>query len=110
MTEEQKKELEVKLLEENKNLERELSEMKDNTDFGDDIDGYDEEADEAEEFGNALALKDALKKRKTVISKALKKIEEGKYGICEEDGREIEQEVLMADPASELCKNCKKPD
>jgi len=40
------------------------------------------------------------------IEKALKKIYEGNYGICEKCGKEIEKERLFLIPWTELCKKC----
>jgi DnaK suppressor protein len=87
-----------------------LEEIKKNetpVDFGSDIDHFEEESDEAEELGNQLAIAQDLKKRLDDIEVALEKIREGKYGICEKCGREIETEILDIDPESRLCKNCK---
>jgi DnaK suppressor protein len=42
------------------------------------------------------------------IKKALKKIEEGEYGLCEDCGVEITYQRLKARPTSELCINCKE--
>jgi DnaK suppressor protein len=42
------------------------------------------------------------------IEEALKLIEEGTFGICEECGREISEERLMARPVTTLCIQCKR--
>ncbi|HVO28945.1 MAG TPA: transcriptional regulator [Candidatus Paceibacterota bacterium] len=87
-----------------------LSEIKQSekpVDFGDDVDHFEEESDEAEEMGNQLAIAQDLKKRLNEIEAALAKIQNGKYGICEKCGREIEHEVLGIDPESRFCKSCK---
>jgi len=76
--------------------------------FGSDVDSGDEEADEAEEFGTQLSIAQVLKERLADIELALKKIEEGKYGICEKCGGKISLDVLKAVPESRLCKKCKK--
>jgi RNA polymerase-binding transcription factor DksA len=57
--------------------------------------------------GNQLAIAQDLKLRLDDIEAALEKIREGKYGICEKGGEEIEEEVLDIDPESRLCKNHK---
>jgi DnaK suppressor protein len=87
-----------------------LSEIKKNekpTDFGSDIDHFDEETDATEELGNQLAVADDLKTRLDDIEVALEKIREGRYGICEKCGEEIEAEILDIDPESRLCKSDK---
>ncbi len=88
-----------------------LAEIKKNEtpeDFGSDIDHGDEEANEAEEFGNQLAANEALKERVNEIDSALNRIIEGKYGVCEKCGGEISQTLLDVVPESQLCGNCKK--
>jgi len=77
------------------------------TDFGGDTDHYDEEVDEAEEFGNQLAAAQGLKERLNEIDIALAKIAEGKYGTCESCGKHIEEEILNIDPESRYCRTCK---
>lgn len=76
-------------------------------DFGSDIDHFDEETDEAEEFGNQLAIAQDLKNRLSEVDLALGKIQTGKYGTCEKCGGKIETEILDIDPESRLCKRCK---
>jgi RNA polymerase-binding transcription factor DksA len=78
-------------------------------DFGGEaMDPEDEEADEAEEYANDLATSEVLKGRVNEIDAALNKMREGKYGICENCGREIPKEVLDLVPESQYCDNCKK--
>jgi RNA polymerase-binding transcription factor DksA len=87
-----------------------LEEIKKNetpVDFGSDIDHFDEETDEAEEVGNQLAISGDLKKRLEDVRVALEKIREGKFGICEKCGKNIEKEILDIDPESRLCKESK---
>ena len=103
-----------KMMEHKKKLEQErkliLEEIKKNeapVDFGSDIDHFEEETDEAEEVSNQLAVAQDLKQRLDDVEVALEKIREGKYGICEKCGGEIEEEILDIDPESRLCKRCK---
>lgn len=64
----------------------------------------DETADKIEEFeGNTAVLKE-LEIRYNDIKTALKKIEEGKYGICEISGEPIERDRMEANPAARTCK------
>ena len=85
----------------------EVKRMEKPVDFGNDIDHQDEETDEAEEFGNQLAMAQGLKDRLDEIDLALSKIQNGRYGICEKCGGKIEPEILDIDPESRLCKDCK---
>jgi len=107
MTQEQLKEHKNKLEKERMLILAEIKKSETPTDFGSDIDHLDEEADEAEELGNQLAVAQDLKMRLDDIEAALEKVRTGKYGICEKCGKEIEEDVLSIDPESRLCKNCK---
>jgi len=91
-----------------KGIEKKIKSLYKVPEFGSDVDAGDEEADEAEEFGAQLSIAQVLKERLADIELALKKIEEGKYGICEKCGGKISLDVLKAVPESRLCKKCKK--
>ncbi len=96
------------LSEEREEVQERLESLKKNLDFGDDVDSGDEETDESEEFANYIDVKMNLEERLEDINRALEKIKAGTYGVCEECEQEIEEEVLEANPASVLCKKCKK--
>jgi len=102
-TEQFKEKLNKKKLE----IEGELKSNKDFPDFGSDVDP-DEETDEVAAFGNQLSVNQTLKEHLADIDSALKKIQEGKYGICEKCKKEIPLEIFEVDPESRLCKECKK--
>ncbi len=73
-------------------------------DTGADSADENEVADKIEEYeGNTAVLKD-LEIRYNEIKDALKKIEEGKYGICEVCDNPIEEERLIANQAARTCK------
>lgn len=55
-----------------------------------------------------LRLRDRERKLLQKIEKALKKIEEGTFGICELCGNEISEERLRVRPVTELCIDCKE--
>ena len=76
-------------------------------DFGNDVDAFDEETDEAEETANERAVGQTLRERVSGIDAALNKIKTGKYGVCEKCGGGISAEVLDLAPESRLCENCK---
>ncbi|MFH1854815.1 MAG: TraR/DksA C4-type zinc finger protein [bacterium] len=58
---------------------------------------------EFEEFENKVALGREAKTELVDLKRALKKIDEGKYGICEKCSEEIEHGRLKAFPASRFC-------
>lgn len=108
MNKEYLKKIEEKLLSEKLSIEKDLEKMKEGLDFGSDVDNFDEESDEAEEMGNYLGVKKTQDARLNQIERAIQKIKEGTYGICEKCGRPIEAEILDIYPESLLCKNCKR--
>lgn len=54
-----------------------------------------------------LRLRDRELRLIRKIRAALRRIEEGTYGICEECGEDIEVKRLIARPVTRLCINCK---
>jgi DnaK suppressor protein len=88
-------------------LAHQISRLRKPVDMGDDTDSFEEEADEAAEMVNQAGMVDTLKRRAHRIDDALQKIDQGKYGICERCGKEIEREMLEIDPESRYCKACK---
>ena len=96
------------LHEEEEKIHEELLKLKQqSSDFGNDVDGFEEESDESEEIGNILSVKETLEERMRKIDKALEKIKEKKYVVCESCGKDIEEKLLAIDPESEFCKECK---
>jgi DnaK suppressor protein len=55
-----------------------------------------------------LRTRDRERKLLQKIIKAMKKIEDGSYGICEECGEEISEERLRVRPEATLCIKCKE--
>lgn len=107
MIDEQLKEYKTKLEKERAMLLAEIKQTEVQPEFGSDVDHFDEEADEAEEVGNQLAVGQDLKNRLAEIDIALGKIQSGGYGICEKCGKNIEKEILDIDPESRYCKEDK---
>ena len=66
-----------------------------------------EEATETFELEKRLALEKRLKEQLADIERALKKFEEGTYGLCDICGRAIEPARLEALPQANLCLSCK---
>jgi len=102
------KEFEEQLKESQAKIEAELKSMPEVPDVGGDVDHFDEETDEAEEYVTNLGIKDVLKNRLADIRLALEKIKKGVYGKCEKCKAPIEVEVLKASPESKYCKQCKQ--
>lgn len=75
-------------------LPPETGQESDPNDAADLIEGYEE---------NTAILKD-LEIRYNDVLRALARIEEGTYGVCEVSGEAIEEDRLNADPASTTCK------
>jgi RNA polymerase-binding transcription factor DksA len=61
-------------------------------------------ADKLEEFDEHREELPALAGRWSEIKHALEKIERGKYGMCEADGKPIEADRLEANPSARTCK------
>ncbi len=66
-----------------------------------------EEATETFELEKRLALEKRIKGELAEIERALKKFDEGTYGICEGCGQPIDPARLEALPQAHLCVNCK---
>ena len=62
-----------------------------------------EAADKMEEYTGNRAINDTLEIRYNNIKRALEKIEDGTYGVCEISGEPIEEERLEANPAARTC-------
>lgn len=62
-----------------------------------------EMADTFEEFQNRSAIQIHLEEMLNDIKNALKRIEEGNYGICEVCKEEIEEARLEANPSAATC-------
>jgi len=63
----------------------------------------DEEADEVQEYDNKLSLEYSMELKLKDVDNALEKIAKGKYGICENCGKEIGKERLLACPEAKFC-------
>lgn len=74
----------------------------------------DEQADDAQEYDNALSLEHTLELKLKDVNMALEKISRlgrdpagaGKYGICEKCGKKITEERLLACPEAKTCLKC----
>lgn len=72
-----------------------------------DIDTADDSelADKIEEYEENTAVLKNLEIKYNEVQRALKKIEDGKYGVCEVGGEPIEEDRLEANPAAQTCKS-----
>ena len=66
-----------------------------------------EEATEALELEKRLALENRIRQELAGIEHALKKFEEGTYGLCDNCGQPIDPARLEALPQASLCLQCK---
>ncbi len=66
----------------------------------------DEKADEVEEYSSLLPVEHALEIKLRNINIALKKIAEGRYGKCENCGKEISYKKLSFVPETKKCRDC----
>lgn len=58
------------------------------------------------EVGMHLALRRRMEDRRNEIEDALRRMDNGDYGTCEECGEEIGLARLMANPTAQLCVHC----
>ena len=105
------KKLKTKLEEEKNELEKRLKDFETVPELGTDVDHFEEEADEAEEFSTNAGIGQAYKERLENVKRALDKIERPRkgyqYGVCEKCQEEIGHNLLSVDPESRFCRNCK---
>ncbi len=67
-----------------------------------------EAADEVEEYTSRLSVEFSLENKLRDIKIALKKIEKGCYGVCEECEKHISKERLKVYPEARTCAKCQK--
>jgi RNA polymerase-binding transcription factor DksA len=105
------------LLEEKQRLEKELAQFAQkkpwaNDDFDTRHENYgDEDEENAKEvaaYGDNLALEQTLESALRDVNDALKRLEDGTYGICKYCGKPIDEKRLEARPASSACVKCKE--
>ena len=78
------------------------------TDFEDIGNKEDENAAEVARFSDNLSLENTLEKALRDVEGALKRLEEGTYGICKYCKAEIGEQRLIARTTSSACIQCKK--
>lgn len=98
------KEYERSLIELEGRLEQELKEIPEIINYGDIVDQEEEEADESVAADEQAGIRDEIRSRIEDVRAALRKIEAGTYGICEECGEKIEKDILNIVPESRFCR------
>lgn len=61
-------------------------------------------ADRVEDWDERRAILSQLERRYNDLNRALEKVKNGTYGVCEISGEEIEEDRLRANPAARTCK------
>ncbi|MEM9336893.1 MAG: TraR/DksA C4-type zinc finger protein [Patescibacteria group bacterium] len=61
-------------------------------------------ADNVEDWNERQATLSQLETRYNNLKRALQKIEDGTFGVCEVSGAQIEEDRLNANPAARTCK------
>ncbi len=106
------KKIEDKLLKQQKEVDEELKELeKDDPVKAEGLPESLESGTEswmADVHGRAVALTDSLKTLSVRIKKSLALIKSGKYGKCDNCGKQIEFPRLLAMPTATLCVACSK--
>lgn len=77
-------------------------------DFGRISDNASPDTDAAEQFGHARssAIRKEIDRKIIQTKKALSRVKIGKYGICEDCGKMIDTDRLIAFPEATLCASC----
>lgn len=103
-------EIKVMLLQMRKELLQDVSEsMKAESDhLKHDIGDFYDHASSDRDRELALMLADREREKLTFVDDALKRIENGTYGICESCEEVIDKERLMAMPFTKLCLSCQE--
>lgn len=96
-------EMKMRLEEELDTVNQELGDLGEN-DIDQTATEPDEIADRFESEEESAGETGVLKARKLEVAAALKRIEDGTYGMCEECGEKIEDDRLDANPAARTCK------
>jgi len=68
--------------------------------------GKEDNATEIEQYSDNFSVETVLEKKLQAIIKALKKIDDGTYGICEKCQKEIDLNRLKASPSAKNCLKC----
>ena len=103
LNKEQLNELEKRLLEIKSETEKRLQGIKKS---GDDVDGFDGETDEAEEFANTVQIERVLNDKLHKINDLLIRVKEGDYDVCKKCESGMGYEFLKENPDAHMCLKC----
>ena len=67
----------------------------------------DADAQESEDYANAIGVENILELRLLAVERALRRIDKGSYGHCSNCEADQPKERLEADPAAERCIKCR---
>jgi DnaK suppressor protein len=101
------------LVTERKRLSEELAQLSNNASSqeerreGSPFGKREEEATETLELEKRLTLENRTRQSLALVDRAMEKIEQGTYGLCDNCGKPIPPERLEALPQATLCLNCK---
>jgi len=93
----------VEELEQLKSAARPTDERREGSPFG----KREEEATESFELEKRLTLEKRIREQLAEVEHALRKFEDGTYGLCDSCGQPIDPARLEALPQASLCLNCK---
>ena len=74
--------------------------------YGEDLDRDYENAEETEDYVNAIGVENVLELRLAAVERALRRIEKGTYGACSNCKAVHVKERLKVNPAAERCREC----
>lgn len=74
------------------------------------LDNASPDTEAEEQYGHArvIAIKEELNRKANQIQKALKRVKQGKYGICEDCEKMIDTDRLAIFPEATMCVTCEK--
>ena len=96
------------LLTEKTKISGELTNNPENTGFPEYGDNLEDNAQEVTDFLANKPVEMALERAVRDITSALKRLDEGTYGICKYCDKPIDENRLLARPTSSSCVSCKK--
>lgn len=105
--------IEEKLREDRDHLLKQIGELEARQAGDDDSDGYDDEGEPETatyERERDLSLLENARDLLDQVDRALAKISDGTYGVCESCGKSIEAARLRALPYASLCISCKRQE
>ena len=69
---------------------------------------FEDDVTDAEVHDRVVAIRTQLKRRRAEVREALAKIDNGTYGICDNCGKKISRDRLVAFPSARFCFECEQ--